>query len=95
MTAIDADARSVRVDDERTLHYGTLVYALGSVADTDVVPGVEDDAYTLNSMQDAHQLAMRLRRLDGGTAAVGGGGLTGIESRFFLTGRWAAGYKER
>ena len=80
VTAIDADTRTVRVDDERTLHYDTLVYALGSVADTEVVPGVEDHAYTLNSMRDAQQLATRLRQLSGGTVVVGGGGVTGVES---------------
>ena len=80
VTAIDADTRTVRVDDERTLHYDTLVYALGSVADTEAVPGAEDHAYTLNSMRDAQQLATRLRQLGGGTVVVGGGGLTGVES---------------
>ena len=49
VTGIDADAQTVRVDDDVTLRYDTLVYALGSVADTDAVPGVDEFAYTLNS----------------------------------------------
>ena len=53
VTAIDASAQTVRIDDEYTLRYDTLVYALGSVADTDDVPGVEEFAYTLNSARDA------------------------------------------
>ena len=53
MTSIDADAQTVRIDDEYTLRYDTLVYALGSVADTEAVPGVDEFAYTLNSAQDA------------------------------------------
>ncbi|MGW4959422.1 NAD(P)/FAD-dependent oxidoreductase [Nonomuraea sp. NPDC004186] len=79
-TAVDADAKLVRIDDDRVLHYDTLVYGLGSVADTSAVPGVEDHAYTLNSAQDAELLADRLARLGRGTVVVGGSGLTGVES---------------
>ena len=46
-----------------TLRYDTLVYALGSVADTEAVPGVDEFAYTLNSAQDATLLAEHLDRL--------------------------------
>ncbi|MGW3569735.1 NAD(P)/FAD-dependent oxidoreductase [Streptomyces sp. NPDC000941] len=80
VTAIDADAKTVRIDDDRVLEYDTLVYGLGGVADTSAVPGVEDYAYTLNSAQDAEVLADRLARLGGGTVVVGGSGLTGVES---------------
>ncbi|MBE1490637.1 NAD(P)/FAD-dependent oxidoreductase [Plantactinospora soyae] len=80
VTAVDADARTVRIDDGRVLTYDTLVYALGSVADTVAVPGVEEHAYTLSSVQDAELLADRLARLHSGTVVVGGSGLTGIES---------------
>ena len=47
----------MRIDDATSLHYDTLVYGLGSVADTETVPGVEEFAYTLNSAQDAILLA--------------------------------------
>jgi NADH dehydrogenase FAD-containing subunit len=88
VTAVDADAKTVRIDDERVLHYDTLVYGLGSVADTAAVPGVEDHAYTLNGVQDAESLAGRLARLgDGGTVVVGGSGLTGVESAAELAER--------
>ncbi|MCW3814077.1 FAD-dependent oxidoreductase [Micromonospora sp. DR5-3] len=80
VTAVDADAKTVRIDDDRVLHYDTLVYGLGSVADTAAVPGVDDYAYTLSSAQDAEQLAARLAQLGSGTVVVGGSGLTGIES---------------
>lgn len=83
VTAVDADARTVRIDDDRVLRYDTLVYALGGVADTAAVPGAEDHAYTLNSPQDAEVLADRLTRLQRrgtGTVVVAGNGLTGIES---------------
>lgn len=80
VTAVDADARTVRIDDDRDLHYDTLVYGLGSVADTASVPGVADHAYTLNSSMDAEALAGRLARLGHGTVVVAGTGLTGVES---------------
>jgi NADH dehydrogenase FAD-containing subunit len=80
VTAVDADAKTVRIDDDRLLHYDTLVYGLGGVADTAAVPGVEDYAYTLDSAVDAGSLADRLARLGGGTVVVGGNGLTGVES---------------
>jgi NADH dehydrogenase len=38
VTGIDADAQTVRIDDAYILRYDTLVYALGSVADTEAVP---------------------------------------------------------
>ena len=80
VTRLDADARAVRFDDASTLRYDTLIYALGSVADTAVVPGVDEFAYTLNSAQDAALLAEHLDRLSDGTVIVAGGGLTGVES---------------
>lgn len=76
VTKIDAEARTVRVDDERVLEYDQLVYAPGSVADTAAVPGVEDHAHTLDSAHDAELLAGRLT----GTVAVCGSGLTGVEA---------------
>jgi NADH dehydrogenase FAD-containing subunit len=80
VTAVDADARTVRIDDDRVLTYDTLVYGLGGVADTSAVPGAEDCAYTLSSAQDAELLSDRLARLGSGTVVVAGSGLTGIEA---------------
>ncbi len=80
VTSIDADAQTVRVDDDYELRYDALVYALGSVADTESVPGVDEFAYTLNSAQDAETFAEQLDRLGNATVVVAGGGLTGIES---------------
>ncbi|OKI02355.1 pyridine nucleotide-disulfide oxidoreductase [Streptomyces sp. CB02923] len=80
VTAVDADAKTVRIDDDRVLHYGTLVYGLGSVADTVAVPGAEGHAYSLDSARDAEVLAGRLALLDSGTVVVGGSGLTGVET---------------
>ena len=80
VTAIDARAQTVRIDDEFELAYDTLVYALGSAADTESVPGVTEFAYTLNSAQDAVALAGELNRRGAAPVVVAGGGLTGIES---------------
>ncbi|OBG20748.1 pyridine nucleotide-disulfide oxidoreductase [Mycolicibacterium celeriflavum] len=80
VTGIDAEAQTIRVDDTTTLRYDTLVYALGSVADTGSVPGADEFAYTLDSADDAQLLAAQLDRLGDGTVVVAGGGLTGIES---------------
>lgn len=76
VTGIDTTERTIRVDDERVLGYDTLVYALGSVADT--VPGVEAHAYTFNSHNDAELLSRRLA--GAGTVVVCGSGLTGVEA---------------
>ncbi|MBF6326092.1 NAD(P)/FAD-dependent oxidoreductase [Nocardia cyriacigeorgica] len=78
--AIDPDANTVRLADQRLLHYDHLVYALGGATDTDRVPGAAEHAFTLDSAADAAALAARLDRLDSGTVVVGGAGLTGIES---------------
>jgi NADH dehydrogenase FAD-containing subunit len=80
VTAVDAAARTVRIDDDRVLSYDTLVFGLGGVCDTSSVPGAEDHAYTLSCAQDAELLADRLARLGGGTVVVAGSGLTGVES---------------
>ncbi|KOU32382.1 pyridine nucleotide-disulfide oxidoreductase [Streptomyces sp. WM6372] len=88
VTAVDADARTVRIDDDRVLHYDTLVYGLGSVADLAAVPGAAEHAHTLNSAEDAEVLADRLTRLAGGTVVVGGSGLTGVESAAEIAERY-------
>ena len=80
VTAVDADNRTVRVDDAQTFHYDTLVYAMGAVADTDAVPGADEHAFTLNSRRDAELFAATLRASDEGNVVVIGGGLTGVES---------------
>ncbi|MFE7894980.1 NAD(P)/FAD-dependent oxidoreductase [Streptomyces sp. NPDC057412] len=80
VTAVDPDAKTVRIDDDRHLTYDTLVYGLGGVADTSATPGADEHAYTLSGAQDAELLADRLARLGSGTVVVAGSGLTGVES---------------
>jgi NADH:ubiquinone reductase (H+-translocating) len=90
VTAIDPDAQTVRIDDERDLPYDTLVYALGGVADPAAVAGVDDHAYTLNSVHDAGLLTDRLATLHSGPVMVCGSGLTGIEAAAEIAERYPA-----
>lgn len=82
VTSLDPVAQHVVVDDTVTLPYDELVYALGSSTDTSIVPGAADHAWTLNDPRTAHQFAERLNVIaaHGGSVAVCGGGLTGIEA---------------
>ncbi|MET9533507.1 MULTISPECIES: FAD-dependent oxidoreductase [unclassified Streptomyces] len=80
VTAVDADARTVRLDSAPdTLGYDTLVYALGSGADTAAVPGAAAHASAVATYDDAVRLRGRLAR-GTGPLAVAGAGLTGIET---------------
>lgn len=79
---LDPVERQVRVDAlAEPLGYDTLVYAMGSGADLDAVPGVREHAYSLAEPDPARRLRARLRELpDGAVVVVVGGGLTGIET---------------
>jgi NADH dehydrogenase FAD-containing subunit len=81
VTAVDAEAHTVGIDDRHTLHYATLVYALGAVADTDSVAGVDELAYTVYTAASAALLADQLARFHGGTVIVAGGGWYRIRGR--------------
>jgi len=54
------DERGVEVIPRRTLSYDTLVIAIGSVANTFGVPGVEEHAYALESAAEADRFHRRL-----------------------------------
>ncbi|MEV5704569.1 FAD-dependent oxidoreductase [Actinoallomurus sp. NPDC052274] len=82
-TRIDPDDRTVTIDGGAArLEYDTLVYALGSAADTGRVPGAGDHAFTLDDPRTAARFAARVREVAaaGGTVTVCGGGLTGVEA---------------
>ncbi|MEW9526986.1 NAD(P)/FAD-dependent oxidoreductase [Microbispora sp. NPDC049125] len=84
-TGIDPAERRVVVatgEGERILPYDRLVYAIGSTADTITVPGAAEHAFTLDDPEHAGRLAARLAEIapTGGTVAVCGGGLTGLEA---------------
>lgn len=73
-TRIDPRARQVEVDGGWEIAYDSLVYALGSVADSATVPGVAEYAHTVATPEDT----ARIPALTGRVAVVGGGS-TGIE----------------
>lgn len=78
VTRIDPEARKVELASEtEPVGYGTLVYALGSHADLDAVPGAAEHATAVATARQAQQLRDRVS--SAGRIAVVGGGLT--ESR--------------
>ncbi|MEV0080206.1 FAD-dependent oxidoreductase [Nocardia neocaledoniensis] len=80
-TAVDPEARRVRVDGHGELAYDELVYALGSTTDTAAVPGAAEHAWALNDPRVVHRFAGELAALaEGAAVTVCGGGLTGIEA---------------
>ncbi|MET7281654.1 FAD-dependent oxidoreductase [Kribbella sp. NPDC005582] len=74
---IDAERRVVALTGQE-IAYDVLVYALGSRADLDSVPGVGEFAYTVADVASAQRLHERLQ--SEGSIAVVGGGLTGLEA---------------
>ncbi|WP_026922523.1 NAD(P)/FAD-dependent oxidoreductase [Glycomyces arizonensis] len=83
VTAVDADRRTVTVDDGSgadRLEYDTLVYTLGSTIAEHGVPGVAEHAFHIAGRPAALRLRARLDELDGaGSVLVVGGNLTAIE----------------
>ncbi|MFE7193934.1 NAD(P)/FAD-dependent oxidoreductase [Kitasatospora sp. NPDC057541] len=94
-TELDLGGRKVLLDNDDTVAYDTLVYALGSRTSWHGVPGAEEHAYPV---ERAAEVAERLRAAERpgtverlgtaeragsaerpGTVAVVGGGATGIE----------------
>ncbi|QKW38186.1 FAD-dependent oxidoreductase [Actinomadura sp. NAK00032] len=87
VTAVDPERRVVAVADADgggEVGYDTLVYALGSHAADQGVPGVAEHAFNVAGRPSALRLRERLDVLDvrgeGGKVLVVGDGLTGIET---------------
>jgi NADH dehydrogenase FAD-containing subunit len=79
VTRIDPEERQVELANEaEPVGYDTLIYALGSHADLDSVPGAAEHATAVATAEHAQHL--RGRMSSAGTIAVVGGGLTGIET---------------
>lgn len=82
VTGLDPDRKLVRTHDGREIAYDTLVYALGSRTE---IPGVSDELGVARHAYTAERAVELRKRLvgdgggDGGTLAVVGGGLTGVE----------------
>ena len=79
VTRIDPEEQQVELASEaEPVGYDTLIYALGSHADLDSVPGAAEHATAVATAEHAQHL--RDRMSSAGTIAVVGGGLTGIET---------------
>jgi NADH:ubiquinone reductase (H+-translocating) len=79
VTRIDPEARRVDLaSDAEPVSYDTLVYALGSHADLNAVPGAAEHATAVATAEHAQRLRHGVGSAD--TIAVVGGGLTGIET---------------
>lgn len=83
VTAVDADHRTVTVQDDEgddRLEYDTLIYALGSTIADHGVPGVAEHAFHIAGRASALRLRRRLDDLgEQGSVLVVGGNLTAIE----------------
>lgn len=82
VTAIDTTGRTVSLDTApQVIGYDTLVYAVGSRARLDDVPGAVEHAYAVADSEQATRLRRRVAEIaSGGTVAVVGAGLTGLET---------------
>jgi NADH:ubiquinone reductase (H+-translocating) len=79
VTRIDPEQRQVELaSGAEPVGYDLLVYALGSRADLDAVPGAAEHATSVADAERAARLPERMRTAS--TVAVVGGGLTGIEA---------------
>ncbi|WP_062436560.1 NAD(P)/FAD-dependent oxidoreductase [Herbidospora daliensis] len=78
VTRLDPAARHVELAAGEPLGYDLLVYALGSHADLDAVPGAADHAFAVAGVEQSEQLRDRMRTAD--TVAVIGAGPTGLET---------------
>lgn len=79
VTYVDAEERRVGLAGGRDeIGYDLLVYALGSHADTEAVPGVAEHAHAVADAEQAQRLRERMR--SAGSVAVVGAGPTGLET---------------
>lgn len=92
-TGIDIDSRSVLLRAASSLPYGRLVVATGSRMQRPPVDGA-DEAYSIDTRQEAIDLDRRLAVIAGGSpaprVAIVGAGFTGIELALEMRDRLAA-----
>ncbi|MDH2426908.1 FAD-dependent oxidoreductase [Sphaerisporangium sp. TRM90804] len=75
---VDPERRRVELAGAEPVPYDLLVYALGSHADLDAVPGAAEHAYAVADAERAERLRDQVRTA--GTIAVIGAGPTGLET---------------
>jgi NADH dehydrogenase len=89
VTLIDAKAKKIFIDDNRTINYDYLVMATGSVTDYFGVPGAEQYSFPLKTLKDALRIRNEISftiqryRMDVNKKniriIIAGGGYTGCE----------------
>jgi NADH dehydrogenase len=79
---VDRDARVVEFDDGRTLDYDLAAVCLGAETAYYGLPGVEEHSLPLKRLADAEAIRARFEAVleSGGTAVVGGAGLSGVQT---------------
>ena len=87
VVGLDTDEREVELDDGTTVDYDYVLVALGSDTAYYGIPGLEENALTLKSLDDALEIHERVKEAAGSASrndpariAIGGAGLSGIQS---------------
>jgi len=87
VTNVDVDAREIELEDGEPVEYDYLVVAIGTDTADFGIPGIQDHAHTLKSLDDAlgihdavTEAAQAATRDDPARVVVGGAGLSGIQS---------------
>ncbi|MFF3019429.1 NAD(P)/FAD-dependent oxidoreductase [Streptomyces sp. NPDC057939] len=81
VTRVDAAARRVELASGESLDYDYLIYAVGSCSAAPTVPGADEYAYPIATLEDAQRLRPVLDAAPAGSAVtVVGAGPTGIET---------------
>jgi NADH dehydrogenase len=82
VTAVDPDAGAATLetgDGTETLAYDAAAVCLGAETAFYGLPGVEEHATPLKSLEDAFAIRQAALVAEGGTAVVGGAGLSGVQ----------------
>lgn len=89
VSGVDRDSRVVEFTDGRELAYDVAAVCLGAETDYHGLPGVEEHSIPLKRLEHADRIRTRFQSvLDaGGTAVVGGAGLSGVQTAGELAAR--------
>lgn len=82
VSAVDRDRRVVEFADGRSLDYDVAAVCLGAATAYYGLPGVEEHSLPLKRLADAEAIRARFQSVleTGGTAVVGGAGLSGVQT---------------
>jgi len=87
VTGVDTESQTVELDGPDTVEYDYLLVGLGSSTAFYGIPGMDDHALTLKTLEDALEIHQQVRdaaqqatREEPAQVVVGGAGLSGIQS---------------